>query len=80
MNSAIDDERLYRPEIFALARSPDPAPLKQIGAEPVIADALDATAVMVAVGRIRPEAVINELRSLPGRWKTQRGRSHPRWH
>jgi nucleoside-diphosphate-sugar epimerase len=32
--------------VFALARSPDSAPaLKEIGAEPVIADALDAAAV-----------------------------------
>jgi nucleoside-diphosphate-sugar epimerase len=39
--------------------------LKEIGAEPVIADALDAAAVKTAVGRIRPNAVINELTSLP---------------
>src|SRR5262249_16840104 len=30
-----------------------------------IADALDAAAVKTAVGRIRPDAVINELTSLP---------------
>jgi len=52
-------------EVFALARSPDPAPLQEIGAEPVIADALDAPAVKHAVERIRPGAVINELTSLP---------------
>src|SRR5262249_55661667 len=39
--------------------------LEEIGAEPVVADALDGTAVKAAVGRIRPEAVINELTSLP---------------
>jgi nucleoside-diphosphate-sugar epimerase len=39
--------------------------LKEIGAEPVIADALDAAAVKAAVGRIQPDAVINELTSLP---------------
>jgi nucleoside-diphosphate-sugar epimerase len=39
--------------------------LEQIGAEPVIGDALDAAAVKAAVGRIRPDAVINELTSLP---------------
>jgi len=39
--------------------------LKEIGAEPVIADVLDAAAVKAAVGRIRPDAVINELTSLP---------------
>ena len=53
-------------EVFALTRSPDSAPaLREIGAEAVIADALDATAVKAAVGRIRPDAVINELTSLP---------------
>jgi hypothetical protein len=39
--------------------------LKDIGAEPVIADALDAAAVKAAVERIRADAVINELTSLP---------------
>jgi 2-alkyl-3-oxoalkanoate reductase len=53
-------------EVFALTRSPDSAAAsKEIGAEPVIADALDAAAVRAAVGRIRPDAVINELTSLP---------------
>ena len=52
-------------EIFALTRAPDPAWLKEIGAEPLIADALDSVAVKAAVGRIRPDAVINELTSLP---------------
>src|SRR5262249_6267211 len=53
-------------QVFALARSLDSAPaLKDIGAEPVIADALDAAAVKAAVGQIRPDAVINELTSLP---------------
>ena len=53
-------------EVLALAQSPNSVPaLKEIGAEPVIADALDAAAVKAAVGRIRPDAVINELTSLP---------------
>src|SRR5262252_11235818 len=61
--------RANQHEVFALARSPDSAPaLKEIGVEPVIADALDAAAVKAAVGRIRPDAVINELTSLPGHW------------
>src|SRR5262249_36941448 len=52
--------------VSALTRSPDTAPaLKEIGAEPVIADARDAAAVKAAVGRVRPDAVINELTSLP---------------
>src|SRR5262245_38643031 len=58
--------RANQHEVFAFMRSPDAAPaLKEIGAEPVIADALDADAVKAAVGRIRPDAVINELTSLP---------------
>jgi nucleoside-diphosphate-sugar epimerase len=58
--------RAKQHEVFALARSLDSAPpLTEIGAEPVIADALDAAAVKAAVGRIRPDAVINELTSLP---------------
>src|SRR5262245_825041 len=52
--------------VFALTRSLDAAPaVKEIGAQPVIADALDAAAVTAAVGRIVPDAVINELTSLP---------------
>ena len=45
--------RANQHEVFALTRSPNSAPaLKEIGAEPVIADALDAAAVKAAVGRI----------------------------
>jgi nucleoside-diphosphate-sugar epimerase len=55
--------RANRHEVFALTRSPDA--LREIGAEAVIVDALDAAAVKAAVGRIRPDAVINELTSLP---------------
>jgi nucleoside-diphosphate-sugar epimerase len=58
--------RANKHEVFALTRSRDSAPtLKEFGAEPVIADALDSAAVKAAVGRIRPDAVINELTSLP---------------
>jgi nucleoside-diphosphate-sugar epimerase len=58
--------RANQHEVYALTRSPDSAPaLKEIGVEPVIADARDAAAVKAAVGRIRPDAVINELTSLP---------------
>ena len=58
--------RANQHEVFALTRSSDSAPaLKEIGAEAVVADALDAAAVKAAVGRIRPDAVINELTSLP---------------
>ncbi|HYZ44460.1 MAG TPA: NAD-dependent epimerase/dehydratase family protein, partial [Xanthobacteraceae bacterium] len=48
-------------EVFALTRSPDSeAAVREIGAEPVIADALDATPVKAAVRRSRPHVVINE--------------------
>ena len=58
--------RANQHQVFAFARSPDSAPaLKEIGVEAVIADALDAATVEAAVGRIRPDAVINELTSLP---------------
>ena len=54
-----------RHEVFALTQSPDSfAALKDLGA-PVIGNALDAAAVKAAVGRIRPDTVINELTSLP---------------
>src|SRR5215468_1779715 len=58
--------RANRHEVFGLIHPRDSASaLKEIGAEPVVADALDAAAVKTAVGRIRPDAVINELTSLP---------------
>jgi nucleoside-diphosphate-sugar epimerase len=58
--------RANQHKVFALTRSPDSAPtLTEIGADAVIADALDAAAVKAAVGRIQPDAVINELTSLP---------------
>src|SRR6201993_2894029 len=58
--------RANQHEVFALTRSSDSAPaLKEIGAEAVVADALDGAAVKAAVGGIRPDAVINELTSLP---------------
>src|SRR5262245_7793083 len=52
--------------VFALARSPESArAVAAAVAEPVIADALDAAAVKAALVQVRPEAVINELTSLP---------------
>jgi len=39
--------------------------LRALGAEPVVADALDAAAVEHAVRRARPEVVIEELTALP---------------
>ena len=57
--------RANQHEVFALTQTRGSAVLKEIDAEPVIADALDAAAVKAAVGQIRPDAVINELISLP---------------
>jgi len=58
--------RLNQHEVFAMSQSRGSASaLEKIGTEPVIADALDGAAVKAAVGRIRPDAVINELTSLP---------------
>ena len=55
-----------RHAVFAVARSPQSSrSLAELGAEPVTADALDAALVNAAVARVRPDAVINELTSLP---------------
>jgi nucleoside-diphosphate-sugar epimerase len=55
-----------RHAVFALARSPQSSRVvADLGAEPVTADALDAASVMAAVARVRPDAIINELTSLP---------------
>lgn len=40
--------------------------LKRLGAEPVIADGLDETAIRAAVGSARPEVVIHEMTDLTG--------------
>jgi nucleoside-diphosphate-sugar epimerase len=55
-----------RHSVFALARSPESSrAVTELGVEPVIADALDAASVKAAVARLRPDAIINELTSLP---------------
>jgi len=52
--------------IFGMVRSrSSSAPVSDLGAEPVIADALDAPSVSAAVAKVRPDAIINELTSLP---------------
>jgi nucleoside-diphosphate-sugar epimerase len=52
-------------EVVAMTRSAAKgAPLRAIGAEVVIADALDADAVRRAVTAARPQAVVNELTAL----------------
>lgn len=48
------------------AKSPESTPmLTEMGAEALIGDALDAASVRAAIARVRPDAVINELTSLP---------------
>lgn len=52
--------------VFALARTPESSrAVTQLGAEPVIADALDAASVKAVITKVQPDAVINELTSLP---------------
>ena len=52
--------------VFALTRSPQSSrAVGELGAEPVTADALDAASVKAAIARVRPDAIINELTSLP---------------
>jgi nucleoside-diphosphate-sugar epimerase len=52
--------------VFGLVRSTESMPmLAEMDAEAVIGDALDAASVRAAISRVRPDAVINELTSLP---------------
>jgi len=52
--------------VFAMVRSANAsARLSNAGVEAVVADALDAGSVENAVVRVRPDAIINELTSLP---------------
>jgi 2-alkyl-3-oxoalkanoate reductase len=52
--------------VFGLVRSAESTHmLTEMGAEAVIGDALDAASVRAAIARVRPDAVINELTSLP---------------
>jgi 2-alkyl-3-oxoalkanoate reductase len=52
--------------VFGFARSAESTRvLTEMGAEAVIGDALDAASVQAAIARVRPDAVINELTSLP---------------
>jgi nucleoside-diphosphate-sugar epimerase len=52
--------------VFGLVRSSESARmLTEMGAEALIGDAVDATLIRAAITRVRPDAVINELTSLP---------------
>ena len=54
---------------FGMVRSQSSsASLSDSGAEPVIADALDAPSVNAAIAKVRPDVIINELTSLPKRY------------
>jgi nucleoside-diphosphate-sugar epimerase len=54
-------------EVTAMTRSPQKAgDLRSLGAEPVLADGLDRDAVMQAVLRARPDAVIHQMTGLTG--------------
>jgi nucleoside-diphosphate-sugar epimerase len=58
--------------VFGLARSPESArALVEAGAGPVTADALDGAAIRAAIVRIRPDAIINELTSLPKHYSAE---------
>jgi len=58
-----------RHSVFCLVRSVESTRiLAEMGAEALIGDALDAASVRVAIARVRPDAVINELTSLPKRY------------
>ena len=51
---------------FGMVRSQSSsASVSDTGAEPIIADALDAASVRAAVAKVRPDVIINELTSLP---------------
>jgi nucleoside-diphosphate-sugar epimerase len=61
---------------IGMARSPQAARvLAGAGAESILADALDATAVKDALMQVRPDAVINELTALPRRYTPEEMRA-----
>ena len=52
-------------EVTGMTRSPGKAEeLRALGAEPVVADALDREAVMAAVAQARPEVVVHQLTAI----------------
>jgi nucleoside-diphosphate-sugar epimerase len=54
-------------DVVAMTRSSDRAgALRDVGAEPVVANGLDGTAVMAAVRHARPEIVIHQMTALGG--------------
>jgi nucleoside-diphosphate-sugar epimerase len=60
-------------EVAATTRSADKAAMvESLGATPVVVDALDEPALMAAVKAFRPDAVMNQLTSLPQRYNPRR--------
>jgi nucleoside-diphosphate-sugar epimerase len=60
-------------QVTGMTRSPEKVPaLRAAGADAVVADALDAEAVMSAVGDARPEAIIHQLTAIPQRLDPRR--------
>ena len=60
-------------EVAATTRSAAKAPLlESLGATPVVVDALDELAVRAAVKALRPDALMNQLTSLPRRYNPRR--------
>jgi nucleoside-diphosphate-sugar epimerase len=55
-------------EVVAMTRSPDKtAHLRELGAQPVVADAVDQPSVTAAVRQARPQAVVHQLTAIPVR-------------
>ena len=55
-------------QVTGMTRSPEKlAALRAAGVEPVLADALDAEAVVSAVDQARPDAIIHQLTAIPQR-------------
>ena len=60
-------------EVVGCTRSPEKAEgIRAAGAEPVVADALDADALGAAVRDAKPEVVINQLTDLPARFNPRK--------
>lgn len=55
-------------EVYGMTRSGSKqAMLRELGAEPVVADALDPDQVAEAVGRAQPDVIVHQLTSIPPR-------------
>jgi len=54
-------------QVTAMTRKPDSVPmLRNAGADPVVADALDRSAVLCAVESAAPECIVHEMTALAG--------------